>query len=528
MAAQVATLVRLKWRLDLRSLTRNPGALIAVVVLAPLALAGVIMAVIALVSLRGAGPDTQAVAVLGLTLLSAMWLGVGALIAVTAPGLSVRSFATLPLAPARLALGLFAGTLTGVPALALALVCAAGIVTWAGAWGPGLVAAVAMPLGLVTTLLITRTVLQLLEGLFTSARGRTVGAVLAALIPLTPMLLNLGLSGHNPISTLEGLRSGAVIAGWTPFGWAWAAPWDVAGGRPVVAGIKLLLTAGLIAGLWVVYVRGVRHAVLTAPAGSSRRITSRSVAGQRGPAWLAGPVVAIARRRAVTWRRDDRMLGVLLQYLVIPGLLVAQAFFSDQGIGAGVGLFVLAVAPGMSLASDLALDGSAFSLHVASGVRGWQDRLGRVLAHVLVLCPWVLLGWALLTATGQLGYPWRWLAFLLAILPFGLGLGAVVGSRFIGRAPPPRGRPFASGAGGAEAILSGLIMMTVPGLGALPVVGLAALPGRVLPDTTLVHILVVLTGLVYGLAFLVFGVIRGGRTLDLCGVDRLDDLRYQQ
>ena len=37
--------------------------------------------------------------------------------------------------------------------------------------------------------------------------------------------------------------------------------------------------------------------------------------------------------------------------------------------------------------NDLAFDGPAWWLHVAVGVRGWEDRLGRAIASTVVFGP---------------------------------------------------------------------------------------------------------------------------------------------
>ena len=50
---------------------------------------------------------------------------------------------------------------------------------------------------------------------------------------------------------------------------------------------------------------------------------------------------------------------------------------------AGVGIVTLAVVAGLTLMNDLAFDGPAWWLHVAVGVRGWEDRLGRALASTV-------------------------------------------------------------------------------------------------------------------------------------------------
>ena len=41
------------------------------------------------------------------------------------------------------------------------------------------------------------------------------------------------------------LSDAATLASWTPFGWAWAVPADVAAGHWLLAGVRLLLAVGL-------------------------------------------------------------------------------------------------------------------------------------------------------------------------------------------------------------------------------------------------------------------------------------------
>ena len=43
----------------------------------------------------------------------------------------------------------------------------------------------------------------------------------------------------------EALGTSAQILGWTPFGWAWSLPADVARGQWAVAGLHLVLASGL-------------------------------------------------------------------------------------------------------------------------------------------------------------------------------------------------------------------------------------------------------------------------------------------
>jgi ABC-2 type transport system permease protein len=111
---------------------------------------------------------------------------------------------------------------------------------------------------------------------------------------------------------------------------------------------------------------------------------------------------------------------------------------------------------GWSLHNDVAYDHSAFALHVAAGLRGRDDRAGRVLAAALWQVPVAVLvavGGAVLGDRAD-AVP-AVLGATLALLGAGLGVSSVASALAPYPAPPPGANPFQSPRGaGAAAVLA--------------------------------------------------------------------------
>ena len=216
------------------------------------------------------------------------------------------------------------------------------------------------------------------------------------------LVLRGGGIGTN-LSTLDATGV-ARVASWTPFGWAWALPWDVATGHWVVAGTHLLLAGATVALLWWAWVRLLER-VLTSPlvTGGGQRIG----AGRILPRLLgSGPAAAIATRRVRAWRRDSRLVSIALRTLILPVVFILQGLVSRDGAGlAPMGAVVLAVFSGLTLMNDLAFDGPPWWIHLATGVRGIDDRLGRVIASTVVFGPVTAVAYAAPVALGLVPQP---------------------------------------------------------------------------------------------------------------------------
>jgi ABC-2 type transport system permease protein len=206
--------------------------------------------------------------------------------------------------------------------------------------------------------------------------------------------------------------------------------------------------------------------------------------------------------------------------MVVPLLPVIFLFQSAQSgsysmlvILGPMAAFVLA----WSISADVSYDNTAFALHLATGVRGIHDRLGRALACLALALPVVLI-----FAVGPffLTGDWGWLpgvlGLSLGVLFTGLGLASIVSARYTSTVPLPGDSPFKKPPGNVAQTL------------AVQFGGMAVLFLLVLPELVLVIVQSVTgdplwgwinlaIGTVLGAALFVAGVRIGGRWLDRRG-----------
>lgn len=434
-------------------------------------------------------------------------------------------FAVLPLRGRELAPGLFAAGLTGIPALLLIGLSLAQVGSWSRSPQTALAALLAAVLGVSTAVLLSRAVTSTLARVMTTRTGRLVGAVVVALVTMLPLGLNLLLATDSLFLDILAFdaRGPAWIASWTPVGWAWGLPFDVAEGRWAIAALHLALAAGFVAFLYRVWVHQLSRA-LTSPLGSSGG--QRIGKGRFLPMLLGtSPTATIAARRTRAWYRDSRLVGIALRTAVLPIFFVLQAMVTGSTLLAGTGVVMLAVLAGLSLMNDLAFDGPAWWLHLAVGVKGWEDRLGRALASIVVYGPALIATWAVGVGIGAVTQPLLWLAISITALLGSLGLAVLVGAYFPGTAPRTGGNPFAATSGGAaQGCLTAILSFVGPGLLILPVV-VAAWFAR---DSAVGRWTTFVVSCVYALALLAGGVVVGGRRLDRRGPELLGQLHQSQ
>ncbi|HMM94583.1 hypothetical protein [Phycicoccus sp.] len=433
-------------------------------------------------------------------------------------------FSVLPLRARELARGLLAATLTGIPALMLSVLALAQVVAWAGhptALPAALVAAV---LGTLTAVLGSRAVTSALARVMTTRGGRVLGAVVVSLVTLLPLVLNLVLTTGAVGLDLGGFDASrsARVAAWTPVGWAWGLPFDVATGRWGTALVHLVLALALLVVLWRVWVAQLER-VLTSPmtTGGGQRIGR----GRLLPRLLGrSPVAAVAARRVRAWYRDSRLVSIALRTAVLPVFFVVQSVLTHSGALAGTGVVTLAVFAGLTLMNDLAFDGPAWWMHVSTGLRGWEDRLGRAVASAVVFGPVLVLTFVVAVAIGAITSVVPWLSVVVAAFLASLGLAVGVGAVLPGTAPRTGGNPFAASSGGAA---QGCVTATVSFVGPLVLVlpvGIAA----VLTAGSPWRWVVLAVSAVYGAALLAAGVVLGGRRLDRTEPEMLGRLAQSQ
>jgi ABC-2 type transport system permease protein len=175
---------------------------------------------------------------------------------------------------------------------------------------------------------------------------------------------------------------------------------------------------------------------------------------------------------------------------------------------------------GWSLHNDTAYDSTAIWLHVASGVKGRADRLGRLVPVLITGALVIGLGSAVTVFVLD---DWRLLPSLVGVstvlLLGGLGIGAVTSARFPYPAVKPGDSPFQQPQStGAITALVQSITMIGSILVAVPAVAFAALGLFVDPAWNAAAFA---AGVGLGVLVLVAGVWLGGRVFDRRGPEIL-------
>jgi ABC-2 type transport system permease protein len=301
---------------------------------------------------------------------------------------------------------------------------------------------VAAPLVVATCLLLAR-ISAAAGGLLVSTRRSREALTVVTLLgivcisPLIALLSSLDY-GRDAPAAFERL---AHVVAWTPLGAAWAAPGWVASRSP--GGVLQLLDAAVFVGLlWLIW-RSLVALTLVRPARQGRAQTFT------GLGWFgrlpATPLGAIAARSLTYWARDVRYRVAFAMVPITPVLIIGPLLL----VGVPPHLLALIPVPCVALFlgwmshNDVAYDSTAVWLHVASGVRGRADRLGRAAPVLAIGVPLVVIGSVVcgvlygdpLSAAGIAGVSG-------CLLLSGLGLSFVSSARFPYPVPRPGDSPF--------------------------------------------------------------------------------------
>ncbi len=460
----VGTLARLQLKLAWRGLSASTGRLIGTILLGLWGLSMAVGAFIGFVLLRSADADELRgpLLVLIFAALTLGWPVVTLFTAGSNENLTPGKFALFPVTARQLMPGLLAAALLGGGALITSVLGLGGVVAWSGSLGTALGALLAMALGVTTCVVSARAMTTLMSRMLESRRFRDLGAVVVFLVIMAATFVIQVVSRSLDV-TGSGLERAGRIAAWTPFGWAWALPWDIARGQWL--GLALHLIGGLaLLGLWLWLWRRSLERALTTPLESTA--TAGAVKANRLDGLLpAGPAGAVARRELRYWRRDPRRLVQLLAFLVVPFFLIVPGITQQMAHGSNYVADFAALTGSIMLPSALAwsisYDGSALWMQVQAGVSGLDDRLGRSWALTIISVP-VLLVILLLsfTLTGD----WHLLpgfagATLCGVLT-SLGIGSFVGAHWQQAMPPPSGNVFARGSGTTSENMLGSMIAT--------------------------------------------------------------------
>lgn len=517
------TLVRLRWTLTLNQWRRSPFTLVMSVLGALYVLGMAAVAVTLLVTGLPALPDEArgATTVLAAAVVVLAWLVIPPFVTGVDATLDPHSFVLFPVPARTLIAGLVLSAFTTPVGLAtLAVLLGLGASWWdrpaalaAGLVGGALTAVTAVAIG------------SGLAGLLAAyASRRRVRDVISVLLFIPLMLGGLALS--RAIASFEDFLAIAPQiargAAWTPFGAGPAAAWAAAEGRGAAVALHLAVAAAWCLAALALWHLAVRRTVEPVAVGGGR---SRRVAAGADPTplrWLGrpatGPRTAIAARAQRYWLADPRYAAGLI---IIPLMAVLLWFTGGMAAEGGPGLGLLLVlgpitawSLAYSISADIAYDHTAFHLHVVSGVRGVDDRWGRVLGLAGWGVPMILL---VTTATVAAAGDWSLLAPMLG-LALGLfgttaGLSALVSARFVYPVPKPGDSPFATPQGAAmrTMLVQGAAMLVSL---ALAVPFLVPFVVRLVTGAAVWGWVTVALGLAWGAVALWLGVRLGARWYD--------------
>lgn len=434
--------LRLKLALLGGAFRRSPWQIVGAVVALLYGAGFTFAAVVALIALRFAPVDTASeIVVIGGSIALVAFLIVPLLLGVD-DAMDPRRFALFGIPPTRLAIGLGAAAMVGIPSIGTTIAVLATLVTWSRSVGAFLVALIAWPVAVLTCTLVSRISAAAASLLLSSRRSRESSS---AIVVVLLVLLSLGFVLLTAIRPSYGV--GAAVAGVaqvlaaTPLGAVWAAPASIAAGDPLglVQLVIALVTLGLLCLAW----RGLVGLSLVTPARQGRVRTFG------GLGWFArlpaGPGWAVAARSMTYWGRDVRYRLALVMLPVTPILIVVALLVAGVP-GRPLALLpvpVIALFLGWTGHNDTAYDSTAVWLHVASGVPGRADRLGRAVPVLLIGVPFVIVGSFVAAAIyGQSAAALPLLGVSSALLLSGTGLGFVTSALFPYPVPRPGDSPF--------------------------------------------------------------------------------------
>lgn len=340
--------------------------------------------------------------------------------------LDPRRFTVLGLPNGRLSVILAIAGFISVPTLVLASIAVFAGVGWGEHGAPAPSIALGVILAIVTCVLLARvgmglTALFLRERRSRELSGLFVLVLLVVVVPVGVFLASLEWRGRVPTQLAEAVDALAL----TPLGAAWAFPGRLAQGDSEGALLTVAIAFATVIALALIWALLVRRLLSTTERPASTR-------DHGGLGWFAitpgTPGGAVAARSLMYWLRDRRYL---VNIIVIP---IAAALITVPLLVAGVPPTIVALVPVPVIAlflgwlphNDLAYDSTAVWMHIASGVRGASDRIGRLIPVLLIGVPFLAV---LIPVAVMLHGRWAILPAMVGVcaslLLTGLGLSSI-------------------------------------------------------------------------------------------------------
>ncbi|GAB2525830.1 transporter [Paramicrobacterium agarici] len=520
----VAVLVGLRFRSMWNALQRNPWQLVGAILgaLYGLGMLGLLFVGFVLLSLAPLELARLAVVGAGSVLLLG-WL-IGPLVTVGVDQtLDPVKLSPFPVPRNTLFVALTASGVLGIPGIVTAVAALGSAIVW---WRHPLAivaALVCAAVAVLTCVTASRAFMAVSSGVSSGRRFRELTGVLIfiPLILLGPIIVGITEGARSFADVLPTI---ATVLGWTPFGAAWAVPGDVAAGEWGAAAARFAIALATLAVCVMLWRSGLNR-MLSSPLRSTSSAQSRKGLGMLGivPDSRTGAVMA---RSLTYWMRDPRYAQ---QLIVVPLIVALMVFYGMMGDGGSVqptiGLILAAYFLSTSLYADVSYDGTAFALHLTTGVRGIADRAGRALAVAAFAVPLiVILTVAVVALTGDVASLPATLGVTLGITLAGFAAASVTSALLVFPVPKAGDNPFKSQPGAA--LPSMLAMLGTFGgatVLALPVIVLGIV--TIVTGSTVIGWITLAVGAVVGAAELALGIVVGGRIFDRRGPELLARLR---
>ncbi|MBS3180841.1 transporter [Leucobacter manosquensis] len=453
-AARIRTLVRLRFVVMWNTLRRHPWQLVGAIIGALYGLGVLGLVLFGLVALAiGAADLARTVLILAGAGLILGW----ALAPILSTGmdrtLDPARLASMPMPPAVQLTGIAVASLLGIPGIVTLLLSAGTAIAWFRSPGAMIAAVVLAPVAAATCVLAC----QFTVTAFSRAAGHRrfreiIGALVLLLLVLVGPLLSVASQGVAAIA--DRLPVIADALSWSPLGAVWAVPAEIAAGAFPAAIMKLVIALATPVALCFAWA-GLYRANLGSVAGGSR------TSARSGLGWLgrfpASPRGAVAARALTYWLRDPRYLQSLIVVLVMPIVFGFMAASTSLPIMLPGSTVLVAALLALSTFTDISYDGTAFSVHVLRGVRGIDDRLGRVWANAIVAVPLIAVVAVVTTALVGRFDQLPTLAGLTAVITLGgFGVASVASAVFVMPVPQAGENPFASKPGAGMLSLVGM------------------------------------------------------------------------
>lgn len=452
----VATLLRLRFRILINTLTREVWRLVFTIIGVLYVLGLIAVFAVGAFFLGASGVDLAAPTIAAGVGLTLVWV----LVPLLAFGLDDT------LDPARFAL-----FTTPTPAFGAGLILAGGVTL------PGLLtlggllaltlAWVSTPLallgwvfaavvGFATCLTLARLVTTAFATGLRSRRGKDAAAGVGIVLLLALILVPNLIGSADVLGAWQAAQGTLQVLAWTPLGAPWAVPGAFAAGSfglGLAHGVAALAWLGGLLLLWV----RILGPAMTMPREATARV--RRGSGGLGLAerihrifHLPLPAAAVAARALRYWRSDPRYFTQALTIsLIAPLLAVVFSLTGEFPTGVILAMpLLMAFFAGWAIHNDTAYDSTALWLMIAAGMRGRDDRIGRAFAFLAWSLPALaIVTTAIIAVTGEWHLAVPLFAMVLGVFGAGVGFSLAISGYAVYPVQPPGTSPFSTTGTGA-------------------------------------------------------------------------------